>query len=76
VSYLGFVQITSVAEEIKNPGRNLPLAVLGSVIIVTVVYALFLLVLLAAVPNELVANNETAVVDAARLLFGEYSLFG
>src|SRR6056297_3907793 len=76
VSYLGFIQITSVAEEIKDPGRNLPLAVLGSVVIVTVVYALFLLVLLAAVPNELVANNETAVVDAARLLFGNYEIFG
>ncbi|WP_226003965.1 amino acid permease [Natrinema salinisoli] len=75
VSYLGFVQITSVAEEIKDPGRNLPLAVIGSVVIVTVVYALFLLVLLAAVPNELVANNDTAVVKAAQLLFGQYSLF-
>ena len=76
VSYLGFVQITSVAEEIKDPGRNLPLAVLGSVVIVTVVYALFLVVLLAAVPTDLVADNETAVVDAARLLFGQYEVFG
>jgi len=40
------------------------------------VYALFLVVLLAAVLTELVANNETAVVDAARLLFGNYSVFG
>src|SRR6056297_1106003 len=71
VSYLGFVQITSVAEEIKNPGRNLLLAVIGSV-----VYALFLVVLLAAVPNELVANNDTAVVEAAELLFGQYDVFG
>jgi len=76
VSYLGFVQITSVAEEIKDPGRNLPRAVIGSVVLVTVVYGLFLLVLLAAVPNDLVAGNDTAVVDAARLLFGQYSLFG
>ena len=76
VSYLGFVQITSVAEEIKNPGRNLPLAVIGSVVIVTVIYALFLLVLLAAVPNELVSGNDTAVVDAARLLFGQYEILG
>ena len=76
VSYLGFVQITSVAEEIKDPGRNLPRAVIGSVLIVTAVYALFLLVLLAAVPNELVAGNDTAVVDAARLLFGQYDIFG
>ena len=76
VSYLGFVQITSVAEEIKDPGRNVPRAVIGSVVIVTVMYALFLVVLLAAVPNDLVADNETAVVDAAELLFEQYSLFG
>ncbi len=76
VSYLGFVQITSVAEEIKNPGRNLPLAVIGSVAIVTTIYALFLVVLLAAVPNELVSNNSTAVVDAAELLFSQYAILG
>ncbi|RDZ63532.1 amino acid transporter [Haloferax sp. Atlit-12N] len=70
VSYLGFVQITSVAEEIKNPGKNLPRAVLGSVVIVTLVYALVLLTVLAAVDNSLVAGNETAVVDVARLLIG------
>ncbi|SEL48367.1 amino acid permease [Haloferax larsenii] len=70
VSYLGFVQITSVAEEIKNPGKNLPRAVLGSVIIVTAVYALVLVTVLAAVDNSLVAGNETAVVDVARLLIG------
>ncbi|WP_435197068.1 amino acid permease [Natronomonas sp. EA1] len=70
VSYLGFVQITSVAEEIKDPGRNLPRAVVGSVLIVTVIYALVLLAVLAAVPNELVAGNDTAVVDVARMLIG------
>ncbi|KAB1193592.1 amino acid permease [Haloferax sp. MBLA0076] len=70
VSYLGFVQITSVAEEIKDPGKNLPRAVLGSVIIVTAVYALVLVTVLAAVDNSLVAGNETAVVDVARTLIG------
>ncbi|SFK81727.1 Amino acid transporter [Halogranum rubrum] len=70
VSYLGFVQITSVAEEIKDPGRNLPRAVIGSVLIVTTIYALVLLVVLAAVDNSVVANNDTAVVDVARILLG------
>jgi amino acid transporter/nucleotide-binding universal stress UspA family protein len=70
VSYLGFVQITSVAEEIKEPGKNLPRAVIGSVLIVTTIYALVLLVVLAAVDNSLVANNPTAVVDAAQFLLG------
>ncbi|WP_134671422.1 amino acid permease [Halorussus marinus] len=70
VSYLGFVQITSVAEEIKDPGRNLPRAVIGSVLIVTTIYALVLLIVLAAVDNSLVAGNETAVVDVADQLMG------
>ncbi|MDS0475547.1 amino acid permease [Natrinema sp. 1APR25-10V2] len=70
VSYLGFVQITSVAEEIKDPGRNLPRAVIGSVVLVTAIYALVLLAVLAAVETELVANNDTAVVDVASRLIG------
>ncbi|MBX0294858.1 amino acid permease [Haloarcula nitratireducens] len=80
VSYLGFVQITSVAEEIKQPGKNLPRAVIGSVVIVTVVYALVLVVMSAAVPQgfiaglfENVAPGETppiAVVEVGRRLQG------
>ena len=70
VSYLGFVQITSVAEEIKDPGRNLPIAIIGSVVIVTAIYVLVLLAVLAAVPNEVVAGNDTAVVEVARRLIG------
>ncbi|QFU84217.1 amino acid permease [Natronorubrum aibiense] len=70
VSFLGFVQITSVAEEIQEPGKNLPRAVIGSVVIVTVMYALILLAVLAAVETDVVANNETAVVDVARMLIG------
>jgi amino acid transporter/nucleotide-binding universal stress UspA family protein len=70
VSYLGFVQITSVAEEIKDPGRNLPRAVIGSVLIVTTIYALVLLIVLAAVENSVIAGNNTAVVDVARTLVG------
>ncbi|MFB6141097.1 MAG: amino acid permease [Halosimplex sp.] len=74
VSYLGFVQITSVAEEIKDPGRNLPRAVIGSVVIVTTIYALVLLVMSAAVPEGFVADvsarGDTAVVEVGRQVQG------
>jgi amino acid transporter/nucleotide-binding universal stress UspA family protein len=76
VSYLGFVQITSVAEEIKDPGRNLPRAVIGSVVLVTVIYALVLVVMSAAVPDGFIANvvqtgeNPIAVVEVAEYLQG------
>ncbi len=74
VSYLGFVQITSVAEEIKDPDRNLPRAVIGSVVIVTLIYALVLIVMSAAVEQGYIAQQEAAgniaVVEVARLLLG------
>ncbi len=76
VSYLGFVQITSVAEEIKNPGRNLPRAVIGSVVLVTVIYALVLIVMSAAVPKGFIADtvtgdpNSIAVVEVGEYLQG------
>ncbi|MFC7071279.1 amino acid permease [Halobaculum lipolyticum] len=73
VSYLGFVQITSVAEEIKEPGKNLPRAVIGSVVIVTVIYALVLVVMSAAVEQGFIAGlpaNQIAVVEVARLVLG------
>ncbi len=50
VSFLGYAKIATVAEELKNPGRNLPIAVLGSVAFVTVVYAILVTVMLGVVP--------------------------
>ncbi|WP_117594889.1 amino acid permease [Haloprofundus halophilus] len=74
VSYLGFVQITSVAEEIKDPDKNLPRAVIGSVVIVTLIYALVLVVMSAAVEQGFIAQQELAgeiaVVEVARLILG------
>ena len=73
VSYLGFVQITSVAEEIKEPGKNLPRAVIGSVVIVTIIYGLVLFVMSAAVEQGFIADlgpREIAVVEVAEVLLG------
>ncbi|WP_424002949.1 amino acid permease [Haloarcula salina] len=73
VSYLGFVQITSVAEEIQDPGVNLPRAVIGSVLLVTVIYALVLLTMAAAVEPGFInrlPTEQIAVVEVARLLLG------
>jgi len=50
VSFLGYAKIATVAEELKNPGRNLPLAVIGSVAIVTVVYGVLVSLMLGVVP--------------------------
>ena len=50
VSFLGYAKIATVAEELKNPGRNLPIAIIGSVGIVTVIYAVLVTIMLGVVP--------------------------
>src|SRR5262245_4081703 len=53
-AYLGFDELGNFAEEMRQPGRDLPRALLASMVITTVIYAL-------------VALSAVAVVDAARL---------
>ncbi|RYJ15411.1 amino acid permease, partial [Halogeometricum borinquense] len=69
VSFLGFAKITTVAEEIKNPSRNLPLAVVGSVVIVTVMYAIIMVMLMGVVNWTELAQSTTPVIDVAEVVF-------
>jgi APA family basic amino acid/polyamine antiporter len=55
VSYAGVTKIASVAEEVENPDRNLPLGMLGSMGIMMAVYAL--------VVGAVVGLNDPAVLS-------------
>ena len=79
-AYLGWETAADVAGEVKDPGRSLPIAIIGSVIMGGVIYALMNLVYLRVVPPaamlEVKADGSLApMVDigavTARHLFGE-----
>ncbi len=57
-SYAGFPNILYMAGEIKNPSRTLPRALVGSLIVVTVVY-----VLVAAATGALVPHDELVKIS-------------
>eukprot|EP00250_Pteridium_aquilinum_P002290 c12490_g1_i1 orf=539-2347(+) len=44
-AYLGFDAVATMAEETKNPGKDIPIGLLGSMIITTVIYCLMALTL-------------------------------
>ncbi|MFW5956642.1 MAG: amino acid permease, partial [Halorhabdus sp.] len=68
VSFLGYAKIATVAEELKNPGRNLPIAIIGSVGIVTVIYVIIVTTMLGVVPwPEL--SKDAPVAQAAQVAF-------
>lgn len=70
-SYLGFAQVATVAGEIKEPGRNLPIAMVGSVLIVGVLYISTIFVAVSAFGSERLATlGETAMVTVAESFLG------
>jgi len=70
-SYLGFAQVATVAGEIKDPGRNLPLAMVGSVLVVGVLYVVTIFVAVSAFGSQRLATlGETAMVSVAESFLG------
>ena len=75
-SYLGFAQVATVAGEMKDPGRNLPLAMVGSVLIVGVLYVATIFVATSAFGSEQLSQfGETAMVEVGRHYLGAAGAF-
>ncbi|SER13613.1 APC family permease [Natrinema salaciae] len=75
-SYLGFAQIATVAGEMKDPGRNLPLAIVGSVLVVGSLYVVTIFVATSAFGSEQLSTfGETAMVDVGRHYLGSIGAF-
>ncbi|MGN6330735.1 MAG: APC family permease [Motilibacteraceae bacterium] len=56
-SYLGFRQGVELAGESKNPGRNVPIAVIGSVLVCTLIYIGLQVAFIGAVPDSSLAKG-------------------
>lgn len=54
VSYIGYDAVSTMAEEVENPAKNIPIGVTGSVVIVTVLYCLMAASMSALLPYDLV----------------------
>jgi APA family basic amino acid/polyamine antiporter len=59
-AYIGFDAVSTVAEETKNPGRNLPIGIIASLIICTVFYIVVAAVFTGMLPyQELIRRLST-----------------
>lgn len=68
-AYDGWNNLNYVTEEIKNPSRNLPLAIIIGIPLVTVCYALINVSYLAVMsPQEMIDSEAVAVTFGNRLL--------
>jgi APA family basic amino acid/polyamine antiporter len=69
-SFGGWWEASKIAGEIRNPKRTLPLAFVGGVALVTLVYLLISATFLAVLPLERVTSNTAFVAQFGRVLFG------
>ncbi len=69
-SFGGWWEASKIAGEIRNPNRTLPLAFIGGVTVVTLVYLLISATFLAVLPIDRITSNTAFVAQFGGVLFG------
>ncbi|MFW6371227.1 MAG: amino acid permease [Bacteroidota bacterium] len=69
VSYLWLTKITSIAEEIKNPERNIPLGMALSLVVTGLIYFLGVFVMVSVINPSEFANDLAPAATAVNKLF-------
>ncbi len=72
VSFGGLINVASIAEEVENPRRNIPMGILISVGTITLVYGAVLYVTVGVLPATELESSLTPLADTGRLLAGRY----
>lgn len=73
-AYIGFDAISTTAEETKNPQRDLPIGILGTLVICTILYIIVALVLTGVIPYNQI-DFQAPIADAMRVI-GQNRLAG
>lgn len=68
-AYIGFDALATASEEAKNPQRDLPVGIMGSLIICTILYIAVTVAVTAILPlGEIALHKEAAVVHAMGMM--------
>ena len=70
ISYSGVTKVAAIAEEIKNPSKNLPLSMLASLTAITAIYVVVSFVLVSNIPVSELATDIKPIFTLADKLGG------
>jgi amino acid transporter/nucleotide-binding universal stress UspA family protein len=70
VSYAGVTKIASVAEEVENPSRNIPVGILGSITIMLLIYTAVTYVIVGVTPLSAINHSYIPMAVAAAQFLG------
>jgi len=69
VSYAGLTKVASVAEEVRNPDRNIPLGMMLSLATATLIYVVGVFIMIAVLDADQLRSDLTPVATAAESFF-------
>ncbi len=72
ISYAGVTKVAAIAGEIKNPGKNLPRAMILSLFIMTIIYVSVAFVLVGNIPLSALQTDIKPIYTIAKILGGSY----
>jgi amino acid transporter len=75
VSYAGVTKVASVAEEVENPDRNIPLGILGSLAFTTLLYVAIVAIVVGVVPGPDLLDSYTPMADVALSTMGTVGVY-
>ena len=77
-AFIGFDAVSTAAQEAKNPSRDMPIGILGSLVVCTILYVLFSYVLsgVATVEDFRTAGKEASVTFAIAKYMTGYAWLG
>ena len=73
-TYDGWYGVIYFGEEVKNPGRDVPRAMIGGVLSIMAIYVLVNLALVYALPLTQLSGQKLAVGTAANVVFGSHGM--
>jgi len=74
-AFLGFEDIVRLSEETKNPKRNIPLALLLSIVISTIIYISVAIAAVSVVGWQALSTSEAPLALVAQTAFGAKAFF-
>ena len=66
-AFVGFDAVSTAAQEAKNPQKGMPIGILGSLVVCTILYVLFSFVMTGLVPYTVFKNDASPAITAFKV---------
>lgn len=73
-AYLGLHPIVSVAGEVKNPQRNIPIALVICIILAALIYTALQVLFIGAIPSDMIKGGWSGIQDKFSLPFKDIAV--